>query len=197
MAGHRICSLWPYETDLSNFYFWTLLEKIGFNEDEFVCKIDGINGRLFDYENLLGLLYETEFYSPVEKDVNLIDWVKEYRMNFSQTIDEKIAGCPTVLEVLVCLSLFADDEYRDENKSEQDGFWFWKMIANIGLGEMTNSFLYENGPSEYYEKIGMFLEHDYGKNGEGNAFKESLTDDKLVDDIAQLTRFLSNFYQIC
>lgn len=139
--------------DFRKRYFCWLLNKISYSPDE-------PNGT---YNELLWLLYETEFVWTIEMDENRsLDGI-ELRFEFSKEHFEDIP-C-SVLEMMIALAyrcerhIMTNDIYGDRT-----GTWFWSMIESLGLIEMEDrSFDY----SKAMEIIDRFLSRDYERNGRG------------------------------
>mgnify|MGYP006872972190 CR=1 FL=1 len=116
-------------------------------------KIETRGIRIKSYEKLLEMLFETEFIWVVDMDVNrALDGVELRREFGLMRHGEYILGdspC-TLLEMMVALSsriesgIMYDPEYGDRT-----GYWFWKMIENLGLKSAKN----ENFMPDYVEDL--------------------------------------------
>lgn len=74
------------------------------------------------------------------------------------------AGC-TVLEMLIGLSWQMASIMENTDIDYGISYWFWMMIRNLDLIKMSNSKFNEQ---YVYDKIDIFINREYGPNGEGN-----------------------------
>jgi hypothetical protein len=71
----------------------------------------------------------------------------------------------SVLEMLVALSLRCEEHIMSNAEAgNRTGKWFWSMVDNLGLGDMTDS---RFDISKVDAVIDRFLRRKYAPNGEG------------------------------
>lgn len=132
------------------------------------------------YRKLLMKLHNTDFSYPItlQKDkARAADGV-DLRYRFAQETNRNqkeynfITDCLnepcSMLEMMVALSLRIEETIMDDptigNRTSQ---WFWCMIANLGLGHMSDG-RYDEKEVDYI--IERFLNRDYEPNGKGGLF---------------------------
>ena len=128
------------------------------------------------YRSLLWYMFQIEFVWFVDKDANRasdgINLRYEFgrRNNYSRReIDEYLEYMPcSVLEMMIALAINMEDHIMcDPSIGDRTGQWFWNMIASLGLLGMSD------GKFDMYyagNKIDIFLERKYKRNGEGGLF---------------------------
>ena len=74
----------------------------------------------------------------------------------------------SVLEMMIALSMRCEEQIMDDpDIGNRTGQWFWDMIDNLGLGNMSDS----KFDSLYVDEVlQRFLNRDYKRNGEGGLF---------------------------
>lgn len=77
--------------------------------------------------------------------------------------------------------IMTDDDYGDRT-----GVWFWEMVENLGLIEMTDTNCVEGYIRDVIQR---FLNHDYSINGKGGLFTVKYCDQDL--------RYSEIWYQAC
>lgn len=155
------------------------------------------------YESLLLNLYETTFYYILEMDSNrVIDGIElRYRFGREHHIQEGVIASQldyksecSVLEMLVALSLRVEENIMNEHDAgDQTGKWFWMMIENLGLHNMTDDFYDEN----YIQfSLRLFMDRKYESNGEGGlvVLKNPRQDLRFVEIWYQIMWYLSENY---
>ena len=125
------------------------------------------------YRKLLMHLHNTEFIFSIPMDENRAENGEHLRYRFSlrHHVNEEyldIGPC-TVLEMMVALAIRCEEEIMDDpeigNRTAQ---WFWGMITNLGLGDMTD---------EYYDRrdvddiLTRLLNREYEPDGRGGLFR--------------------------
>lgn len=116
------------------------------------------------YDKLFRKLYDTEFIFVIKLDENRLVDAIHMREQFGD-IQRDIS----VLEVLIALAKRVDEDImRDDNYGIRSGRWFWEMIFNMGLGQMTDDEFDENYVDDILRK---FLFRTYDANGLGCAFR--------------------------
>lgn len=139
---------------------------------KFVCN----HYELRYFNNLMNLLYSTEFYWSMEFDENCAVYGIELREQwYSESgvarkyreMDGPLEGPCSVLELMISLAIRCETEimtnFVDNNTSE----WFWKMVESLGLETFDDG----NWDEMEAERIlRNFLERKYSKNGKGSLF---------------------------
>ena len=141
---------------------------------DYVCGdrfADGIS-----YNRLLAYLYEIEFTYLNPMDQNRAENGVGLKYSFAMTqgyedeaeevLDILDAPC-SVFEMMVALSIQAEDIMDNPTVGDRTGQWFWTMIANLGLGSMRDDKF-----NKVYvdEVITRFLNREYEPNGKGGLF---------------------------
>lgn len=129
------------------------------------------------YHKLFDQLYNTEFTYTIPMDGNRFeDGINlRYRFGREQGYDEReiatyLDYCPcSVLEMMVALAVRCEDQIMSNpDVGNRVGQWFWQMIVNLGLGPMKDS---NFDPNYVDERLDIFLNRKYAKNGDGGLFK--------------------------
>lgn len=128
-----------------------------------------------DYENLLNLLFNFEFYEIVKNDSNRVADGLNLRNKFSESIgehlyfvDEDLPPYCTCLEMMIALSIRLEDNIlRDPDKGDRTSVWFWVMIRNLGLDWMSDDRFDE---AEAVDILENFVARNYEKSGRGGLF---------------------------
>lgn len=144
--------------------------------------VDQLNDKNHDpeeYSELLSFLHTVDFYYSVWFDENRLKDGEALRWHYivdskADYIDEmefnnQYGSLPvTVLEVLVALSRkIGLDLMYDPQYEYNIGYWFWKMLKNIGIGWMSNDIFDMN---EAMVKVHLFLDRRYKRDGSGGIF---------------------------
>lgn len=138
---------------------------------EWMCQ--KIADRRNNYKKLLERLHNTEFFYIMEEDENrLEDGLNlrhrfEYETGFKDRYGDLDKPC-SVLEMMIALSIRLEEQFMvDTDKGNRVGQWFWEMIVNLGLGQMTDS----NFDSNKVDLIiYRFMNREYTRNGKGGLF---------------------------
>lgn len=153
-----------------------------------------------DYSGLLKQLHYIEFSERTAKlipnDDNRISDGLDLRVQFAK--DENVAYSEwmdepcTVLEMLIALS------YRMEDTMGKDyDFWFWVMIENLGLEEMSDDRYSDLEDSQKIDEVvSNVLNRRYRKDGHGGMFplKDPDKDQRKVEIWYQMSAyFLENY----
>lgn len=128
------------------------------------------------YRKLLRCLNSIDFNYIIDMDGNRAEDGTELRYRFGYEYDLEgpvIAAylddrpC-SILEMMIALSIRCEEHIMgDPDIGDRTGFWFWKMINNLGLTDMTDS----NYDEDYiYHVIDRFLKRRYDRNGHGGLF---------------------------
>lgn len=165
-------------------YFEWLYEK--------VC--DEEYSRRLSYRKLLEYLFSTDFTYILPMDENRAEDGLSLRYRFAMEVgykDETIEGnidfpC-SVLEMIIALSIRCEEHIMsDPDIGDRTGQWFWNMIVNLGLGNMSD----DNFNKQYVKKIiKNFLDRHYEKNGRGGLF--------MTEDSSKDMRDIEIWYQMC
>lgn len=143
------------------------------------------------YTKLLGILFDTPFVYTHEYDYNrMIDGEELRNIYIYDGGDEEISKwnepC-TVLEVLIALAFKMQQMTDNPDIYYSVGYWFWVMMYNLGLDDMTNSNINKH---KILNVINIFMNRKYRYNGEGgNIFVISNTNEDL--------REMEMWYQMC
>lgn len=80
-----------------------------------------------------------------------------------------IGGACSVLEMMAALAIRCEEQIADDIQyGNRTGQWFWKMIVNLGLGQMTND-MYDRRVVDSI--LQTFLDRKYKPDGEGGLFR--------------------------
>ena len=127
------------------------------------------------YRKLLKLLHDIRFIWSVPKDGNRAADGIDLRRRFASwccpevnDIMRYLSGPCSVLEMMVALAIRCEiDIMHDPSIGDRTSQWFWRMIVNLGLGNMEDSQFDE----EYVcHNIDIFLNREYEPNGRGGLF---------------------------
>lgn len=127
--------------------------------------------KLFDYLN------QTQFVAIIPMDTNRAEDGRNLRYTFayengipSHMISETFDGLPcSVLEMMVALAKRCEDSIMaNTHYGDRTGVWFWTMIENLGLEDMTDdNFNFAKISHAMYR----LLNRTYSPNGSGGLFK--------------------------
>lgn len=149
------------------------------------------------YSKLLSYLHQVEFTWVIKKDANRAEDGLNLRRRFSlehdlDDLSDLLDGPCSVLEMMIALSIRCEEDIMDDpsfgNRTSQ---WFWRMVVNIGLGEMTDQLFNANKVDRIIIK---FLNREYEPNGKGGLFvvKNSEYDMRDVEIWYQLCYYLDS-----
>ena len=125
------------------------------------------------FNKLLGRLHDIEFIYLITMDENRAESGMDLRWRFAyenrlSTVPSCLDGPCSVLEMMVALAIDCESIMDDTRYGDRTGQWFWGMIANLGLGSMTDN----NFDPEYVDEVvDRFLYREYEYNGKGGLFK--------------------------
>lgn len=162
----------------------------------YVCK-----GRSHDrvtYFKLFKYLHEVEFDFTISNDVNRAADGIDLRYRFANLEGDReivnILGGPcSVLEMMVALAVRCEETIMDDTRyGDRTGQWFWCMIKNLGIGNMTDD-IYDEDVLSYI--IDTFLNRDYAPDGRGGLFyiRDCQYDLRNIEIWTQLCWYLNNF----
>lgn len=148
------------------------------------------------YRKLFVRLYDTEFTYTVPMDGNRFeDGVNlRYRFGREHGIDERQIAtylddrpC-SVLEMMLALAIRCEENIMDNpDVGNRVGQWFWEMIVNLRLGNMKDDAF---DPHYVDERLDIFLERRYGRDGSGGALFR-------ITDPSRDLRTAELWYQMC
>jgi hypothetical protein len=170
---------------------------------EWLCEIvsDSKPKKNCSYGKLLEYLHQTEFVFILPMDENrCVDGMNlRYRFGYEYNIgDPVIASCLdndpcSILEMMVALSFYVEEHIMvDPEYGLMSGRWFWMMINNLGLSEMTD----DNFDYELVNRnIWHFLNRDYDRDGKGGLIymPNSRYDFRTMDIWYQMMRYLAEY----
>lgn len=168
--------------EIGNRYFEWLLELV-----------DGEN-----YRDLLIELLHTPFRYSIPNDKNREEDGVDLRYRFvmeenCSNLLSCLDGPCSVLEMMVALSIRCEEDIMDDPDAEnRTTKWFWGMIENLGLGDMTDAYF----DGDYvHERVDIFLNRDYEPNGEGGLFtvRTSPYDLRTVEIWYQMCWYLDEY----
>ena len=155
------------------------------------------------YQELLGCLAEQEFTWTVEMDENRARDGIELRYRFGcemgydyRYVESFLDGAPcTVLEMMAALALRVEEHLMtDPQYGDRTGQWFWEMVVNLGLADMTDE-CFDRRKAE--KTIRRFLHRHYSADGHGGLFwiPGCPLDLRKIEIWYQLCHYLSGRYE--
>ena len=147
------------------------------------------------YKRLLRDLDEKEFICVHPLDKNRLADGLELRYEYIDRYGVDISGPVSCLEVLTALSRRIEIEIMGEPGNDRYERWFWIMIRNLELDEFTDD-NYDQGFVD--EKLEIWLQRRFKKNGKGSIFPTYKTDidQRDIDIWYQMQGFLMENYPI-
>lgn len=155
--------------------------------------------KLLKYLNKIPFTYILEMDENRERDGISLRYYFGYDRGYTNSEIERYLdtedGC-SVLEMMVALANRCEkDIMRDYEIGDRTGKWFWDMIVNLRLGPMNDSHF----DTDYIDEImDIFLNREYGPNGEGALFTVNYTsrDFRNVEIWNQMLRYLDEYLDI-
>lgn len=151
------------------------LEKSYFNwMYELVC--GDSNYTKLSYKKLFKFLHNTEFIYFVEYDDNRAQDGIDFRYHFGyengyseEEIEMYLGNEPcSVLEMMVAMAFRGEEQIMDDyNYGNRTGQWFWNMLANLDLINMSDLRFDINRAENI---IYRFLNREYEPDGSGGLF---------------------------
>lgn len=149
------------------------------------------------YRRLLTRLHDIDFRYSIQKDKNRAVDGMDLRYRFAlrcaedpielDDIVNMLRRPCTVLEMMVALAIRAENSIMDDaSVGDRTAHWFWKMIANLGLGASTDG---NYDPRLVDDIIDRFLDRRYSRDGTGGLF--------TVMDCDYDLRDVEIWYQLC
>ncbi|MFQ9446428.1 MAG: hypothetical protein ACLR4A_02775 [Christensenellales bacterium] len=122
------------------------------------------------YDRLFDILMNREFIGIVPHDENLEEHGLELRGMYFGVRWADLGPC-SVLEMLVALSQRITDIMVDDEPNFTDGYFFWRMLDNLGLIQFDDEAFEDWRTEDLVEDIlNVLLERLYEYNGRGGLF---------------------------
>ena len=153
-------------------------KEINIEKEYFEWMYDMVCGGRFSknvsYRHLLTYLHNVEFTYTIQRDSNRFEDGLDLRYQFAcdtgiDSVDRYSFGGCSVLEMIVALAIRCEKTIMDDARiGDRTGQWFWRMITNLELNNMTD----ERFDMNYVEEVVIrFLERDYEPDGRGGLFR--------------------------
>lgn len=156
---------------------------------DLVC--EGVYGRNNSFKKLLKHLHDIKFVWSISNDANRAEDGVDLRYRFAyDLLDDprnELGDECSVLEMILALAIRCEETIMDDPAyGDRTAQWFWKMITNLGLGDML-----DNRYDEYYveEVIDRFLDRDYDPDGRGGLF--------IIKNCDYDLRYVEIWIQLC
>jgi hypothetical protein len=125
------------------------------------------------YRQLLTFLHDVEFVYFVPHDENRAAEGIALRYKYCvihdcEDLEYCLTGPCSVLEMMVALAICEEKIMEDPEIGDRTGQWFWNMVANMGLGSMSDGQFNEWLVNDV---VTRFLERDYEPDGRGGLFR--------------------------
>lgn len=126
---------------------------------------------------IITLLHNIEFRYSIPMDANREEDGIDLRYRFVtevgipknyQEVYAYLDGPCSVLEMMIALAIRCEESIMDDpDIGDRTSEWFWLMMKNLGLDYMSDR-KFDRDIAE--EKISIFLDRKYKRNGEGGLF---------------------------
>lgn len=126
---------------------------------------------------IITLLHNIEFRYSIPMDANREEDGIDLRYRFItevgipknyQEVYAYLDGPCSVLEMMIALAIRCEESIMDDpDIGDRTSEWFWLMMKNLGLDYMSDR-KFDRDIAE--EKISIFLDRKYKRNGEGGLF---------------------------
>ena len=126
---------------------------------------------------IITLLHNVEFRYSIPMDANREEDGIDLRYRFItevgipknyQEVYGYLDGPCSVLEMMIALAIRCEESIMDDpDIGDRTSEWFWLMMKNLGLDYMSDR-KFDRDIAE--EKISIFLDRRYKRNGEGGLF---------------------------
>lgn len=126
---------------------------------------------------IITLLHNIEFRYSIPMDANREEDGIDLRYRFItevgipknyQEVYGYLDGPCSVLEMMIALAIRCEESIMDDpDIGDRTSEWFWLMMKNLGLDYMSDR-KFDRDVAE--EKISIFLDRRYKRNGEGGLF---------------------------
>lgn len=136
------------------------------------------------YKKLLSQLHSTIFRYSIQRDENRAEYGINLRRLFAydytdiKCADKYLTGPCSVLEMMLALSIQCEEIMDDTAYGDRTRQWFWGMVTNLGLGDMSDNRYDKKYVSRVLER---FLDRDYEADGRGGLFRIKNCADDLRD----------------
>lgn len=159
------------------------------------------------YKKLFEYLHGVEFVYLIRNDANrakdgadlryrfaTLEFDERYSHNIVDILDEDFgdSSC-SVLEMMIALAVRCEETIMDDPKyGDRTSQWFWGMVRNLGIGNMTDDIFDEDYVNHI---ICDFLNRHYMPDGQGGLFYIRDCDEDLreIEIWTQLCWYLDNF----
>ncbi|MBP5594812.1 MAG: hypothetical protein J6Y02_05470 [Pseudobutyrivibrio sp.] len=157
--------------------------------------------RYGNYSNLMSYLYARQFTWTIPHDENRASDGFEMRYRFVEQTTEYtyrdvylyLTHPTNCLEMMTALASGCEEHIMgDPSIGDNTGFWFYQMIANMHLDQMTDDYFDE----DYVEAVvSDMLQRRYKKNGDGGLFiiNDPTKDMRTVEIWCQLCWYLKGY----
>ena len=140
---------------------------------DWLCMI--IGNKVSDYTELISSLHTYEFHPKMELDINRGADGLQLRVEFMNEHgpwgSSSNRGPCTMLELLVGLAKRMGFLTYGEENHEQTGYYFWRMIENLGLNRVTDRLWGTiNGAFFVEDAVWRVNERQYQPDGTGGIF---------------------------
>lgn len=151
------------DNDIRNEYFEWLFD--------IVCE-DYENKR--SYRKLLMELHSRQFIPIMQRDENRAGDGISLRRRFTlergydDILPEFMALPCSILEMMIGLATRCEENIMDNPEiGDRRGYWFWSMVASLGLGSMSDS---KYNRQKVSDILNRFIYRKYEPNGKGGLF---------------------------
>lgn len=122
------------------------------------------------YQKLFSLMFDRPYYWFIDNDINRASDGENLRNIFANEagVDSCKDGPCSVLEMFVALAIRCENELMyDPDTEDKTGEWFWIMMENLGLDQMTD----DNFSYDFVDDaLDSFMDRTYCKDGNGGPF---------------------------
>lgn len=138
---------------------------------DWLCMLIGTDG----HKQLVSSLHGIAFHPAIEMDANRGADGLQLRVEFMNEHgpwgSSSNRGPCTMLELLVALARRMSFLTGGEGYHGQTGYYFWRMMENLGLNKITDDrWEIMNGPFFVEDACWRINERQYSRNGEGGIF---------------------------
>lgn len=154
------------------------------------------------YSDVVKYLYTTQFYCTIDLDFNrckdatsilYLKYLNEMHIDYDiNTVYDR--DC-SVLEVLIALSFRCERDIMSEPGSYDDAKWFWIMLDNLGLLELSDD-VFDEEDADYI--LETWLDRDFAYNGNGSIFPilSPKRDQRQIEIWDQMADYIDENYPI-
>lgn len=187
----------------------TLIQKAKGDYFNWLCEKVCINREEDSYYILAKTLHEKEFYGFVPNDENRASDGQELRKEYAReetdtslaerAVLDILSGPCTVFEMLIALAERINFILSSEKDSDNTAEYFWEMIRNLKLDELSDGLYFENGgTSRCHRVLNTLLMRTYTRKGVGGLFplKKCKDDQRNVEIWYQMCAYLEENHRI-